>query len=70
MTARVAEELFSAFKGQIESMNLISSGGGRFEVEVDGDLIYSKAASGRHADEGELRDLFAEKTGLVPVAAG
>ncbi len=70
MTARAAEELFSAFKGQIESMNLVSSGGGRFEVEVDGDLIYSKAANGRHANEGELRELFAAKTGLTPVTEG
>ncbi len=47
-------------------MKLISAGGGRFEVEVDGTLIYSKASNGRHAEEGELVRLFADQTGLVP----
>lgn len=70
MAARAAEELFSAYKGQIGSLNLISSGGGRFEVEVDGDLIYSKAANGRHANEGELLELFASKTGMATVTEG
>ncbi len=66
MAARAAEELFSEFKGNVASMKLIAAGGGRFEVEVDGDLIYSKASTGRHAEEGELVRLFAEQTGLVP----
>jgi len=47
-------------------MQLIAAGGGLFEVEVDGNLIYSKAATGRHAEDGELVRLFAEQTGLVP----
>ncbi len=33
---------------------LIPSKGGVFEVEVDGDLLYSKKATGKHADEDEL----------------
>lgn len=48
------------------NLNLVSSGGGRFEVEVDGNLIYSKAATGRHAEDGEIVRLFAGQTGLVP----
>ena len=44
-------------------MELIPSGGGVFEVVVDGDLVYSKKASGRHAEAGEvaglIRDLLA-----------
>ncbi len=47
-------------------MQLIAAGGGLFEVEVDGNLIYSKASTGRHAEDGELVRLFAEHTGLVP----
>jgi selenoprotein W-related protein len=33
---------------------LIPSKGGVFEVTVDGDLIYSKKESGRHADPEEV----------------
>ncbi|MCY3660537.1 MAG: Rdx family protein [Caldilineaceae bacterium] len=66
MAARAAEDLFTEFKSGIESMKLIAGGGGRFEVVVDGDLIYSKAETGRHAEEGELVRLVAEATGMVP----
>jgi selenoprotein W-related protein len=33
---------------------LIPSKGGAFEVIVDGDLVYSKKATGRHADPEEV----------------
>lgn len=62
----MAEELFNAYKGQIDSLNLISSGGGRFEVEVDGELVYSKAETGRHANDGEVLELFSAHVGAVP----
>lgn len=39
---------------QIESLELVPTGGGRFEVEVDGDLVYSKQQTGRHANPGEV----------------
>jgi hypothetical protein len=32
-------------------------------VTVDGSLIYSKAETGRHAEPGEVLDLFVEKYG-------
>ncbi len=32
----------------IESIQLIPSGNGRFEVTLDGQLVYSKAATGKH----------------------
>jgi len=32
----------------IESITLLPSGGGRFEVTIDSELIYSKAATGQH----------------------
>ncbi len=38
----------------ISEITLLPSRGGRFEVTVDGDLIYSKAATGRHADPAVL----------------
>jgi len=35
---------------------LVPSSGGRFEVSVDGRLVFSKAALGRHAEPGEVLD--------------
>lgn len=35
-------------------MRLIESSGGLFEVQVDGDLVFSKKALGRHAQPGEV----------------
>lgn len=36
---------------------LVPSKGGRFEVSIDGHLIYSKLNTGRHAEEGEVAGL-------------
>jgi len=35
-----------------------------FDVEVDGTLLYSKKATGRHAEPGEVLELFRER--IVP----
>jgi selT/selW/selH-like putative selenoprotein len=35
-------------------IDLIRSGGGVFEVELDGTLIYSKMATGRHCTHEEI----------------
>ena len=39
------------------------SSGGRFEVTLDGDLIYSKAALKRHANPGEIAGIVRERIG-------
>jgi selenoprotein W-related protein len=50
----MAESLVNTFKppvGQahpIQEIVLIPSGSGRYEVTVDGELVYSKAETGRH----------------------
>lgn len=41
----------------IQEMTLIPSGGGCFEVEADGELLYSKLETGRHTDPGEILKL-------------
>jgi selenoprotein W-related protein len=38
----------------VEDLTLIPSKGGVFEVTVDGALVYSKKATGRHADPQEV----------------
>ncbi len=38
----------------VESIELIPGGGGVFDVEVDGVLVFSKHKVGRHAEQGEV----------------
>ena len=40
---------------------LIPSGGGRFEWTVDGDVVYSKAETGRYPEMNELKELVYAK---------
>lgn len=56
----LAAELLNQLEAQIEAITLIPSQGGRFEVEVNGALIYSKLATGRHAQSGEVAGLLKE----------
>lgn len=42
-------------------MRLVESSGGAFEVSVDGDLVYSKLSTGRHAKPGEVVRLLRER---------
>ena len=51
-------ELVNQFEAQIETISLIPSQGGRFEVVVNGETIYSKLTSGRHANPGEVSGLL------------
>jgi selenoprotein W-related protein len=63
----LAAELLENYTPAIQTLTLIPSGGGRFEVQVDDDLIYSKKATGRHAETGEVARLFEGKTGVQPM---
>lgn len=42
----------------ISEIELIPSDGGAYEIKVNGDLIYSKLETGRHADPPEILALF------------
>ena len=46
--------LLVEFKQAIEGMTLIPSGGGKFEVVVDGNLIFSKLAEERFPTNDEI----------------
>ena len=48
------DELLKQFEHVIESVGLIPSDGGKFEVSVNGNLIYSKLETHRHAEPGEV----------------
>jgi selenoprotein W-related protein len=44
-------------------MTLIPSDGGRFEVTINEDLIYSKLETRRHAEPGEVADYLRRRLG-------
>jgi selenoprotein W-related protein len=50
----LADDLLKHFEHQIESLALIPSGGGKFEVSVNDKLVYSKLRTGHHAEAGEV----------------
>lgn len=42
----------------VKDWKLIPSVGGKFEVTVNGSLLFSKKQLGRHANSGEVHDLI------------
>ena len=52
------DELLKGYEHVIESVALIPSDGGRFEVSVNGQLIYSKLQTKRHVEAGEVVKLI------------
>lgn len=53
-------ELLRAYEYEIESIELIPSDGGRFEVTVSNELVYSKLKTKRHAEPGEVLGLVSK----------
>lgn len=53
----LVKELLQHFEPEIESLTLVPSDGGRFEVTVNDHLVYSKLETGRHAETGEVAGL-------------
>ncbi len=43
------------------NISLISSGGGVFEISLNGNLIFSKKALNRFPDDGEIKKLVMDK---------
>jgi predicted Rdx family selenoprotein len=56
-----ASDLLSSYQHVIGSLTLVTGTKGVFDVEVDGDMLYSKHATGRHAAPGEVLELFRER---------
>lgn len=50
--------LLNDFEFQISGFTLVPSDGGRFEVSINSDLIFSKLELGRHAEPGEVNELM------------
>ena len=56
-------DLLSNYQHVITGLRLVTGDKGVFDVAVDGDLIYSKAQTGRHAEPGEVLELFTDLMG-------
>ena len=50
----LGNELLKEFEYDIQSLNLVPSDGGKFEVTVGDKLVYSKLQTNRHAEPGEV----------------
>jgi selenoprotein W-related protein len=59
----LTEELLKHYEHVIETITLVPSEGGRFEVTVDGQLLYSKLELHRHAEPGEVLGLVRKIVG-------
>ncbi len=56
----LAEHLLTNLKQNVKGLELEPAGGGCFEVSVNGELVYSKLATGEFPDEDAIhRDVAA-----------
>ena len=58
-------DLLSNYQHVIESLTVITGSKGVFDVRVDGELIYSKDETGRHAEPGEILARFTDLVGDI-----
>ena len=57
------DELLKNYEHVIETLTLVPSDGGKFEVSVNGALLFSKKKLSRHAEPGEVLGLVRELVG-------
>lgn len=53
-----ARDLLVNYQHIIESLTFVTGSKGVFDVEVDGEMLYSKRATNRHAEPNEVLQLF------------
>ena len=58
---RTVHDLLHDYQHVIADVTMVTGSKGVFDVEVDGELLYSKHATGRHAEPGEVLALFRER---------
>jgi selenoprotein W-related protein len=58
-----AHDLLHDYQHIIAELRLVTGSKGIFDVVVDGEILYSKGVSGRHADPREVLELFRESYG-------
>ena len=57
----VASDLLTDYQHVIDELTFVTGDKGVFDVVVDGETIFSKHRSGRHAEPGEVLEVFAER---------
>jgi len=57
------DELLKNYEHVIETITLVPSDGGKFEVTVNGQLVYSKLETHRHVEPGEMLGLVRKLVG-------
>ena len=65
--AWVAQELLHTFAEHLAGVTLEPGGGGRFDIRLDGELVYSTSEAGRFPEMRELRRLVATRLEEPPV---
>ncbi len=51
----MTDKLITDLKSRIKRLILVPATGGRFEVSIDGNLVYSKLKTGRFPQYDEIR---------------
>jgi selT/selW/selH-like putative selenoprotein len=59
----LAGELLGRWAPIMRAVDLVSGSGGRFEVTLDGELLFSKHATRRFPKPGEVAGMFEQKLG-------
>jgi len=54
-------KILERFKQQLAAVTLIPSSGGKFEIELDGKLIYSKLQTGCFPDKSQMLEQVAAR---------
>lgn len=56
-------DLLNAYQHVIGETQIVHGTKGIFDVSVDGEMLYSKAETGRFAEPGEVVELFRKRFG-------
>ncbi len=59
-----ANDLLTNYQHVIDDLTLVMGSKGIFDIEVDGDMLYSKHDTGRHANPDEVLQLFEDRYGV------
>jgi selenoprotein W-related protein len=59
-----ANDLLMNYQHVIEDLTLVMGSKGIFDIEIDGDMLYSKQDAGRHANTGEVLQRFEDRYGV------
>lgn len=56
-----ADDILSNYQHIVSKLELVTGSKGVFDVTVDGEVLFSKHDSGRHALPGEVLELFVQR---------